>query len=369
MCEVLMNSVDYTAELKYHFRPKKGWINDPNGLVYFKGYYHVFYQYAPDYEIPWKQPMHWGHARTKDFLEWEELPIALTPGDKYDGGGCWSGTAIVKDGRLYLFYAAITEVSTVAVAVSDDGIHFEKFCGNPVINSYPADGGPDFRDPAVCCIDGGYYCVVASGNPEKKTGVLLLYKSDDLFNWDYVGIMSEWANCKYTECPSFVEAEDGRYLLTASVCPLESEHYFSVMHGPFEGGRFFAETVSEIDKGPDQYAGQVFRDHLGRNILITWIPGWKYAGFNEKNIGCMSVPRELKVRDGKITAFPIKEVRHLLRDSDPAVKITETGFIIERSGREPVIYNGELNHLKILRDGCIIEVFVNSGKSVYSALL
>lgn len=369
MCEVLMNSVDYTAELKYHFRPKKGWINDPNGLVYFKGYYHVFYQYAPDYEIPWKQPMHWGHARTKDFLEWEELPIALTPGDKYDGGGCWSGTAIVKDGRLYLFYAAITEVSTVAVAVSDDGIHFEKFCGNPVINSYPADGGPDFRDPAVCCIDGGYYCVVASGNPEKKTGVLLLYKSDDLFNWDYVGIMSEWANCKYTECPSFVEAEDGRYLLTASVCPLESEHYFSVMHGPFEGGRFFAETVSEIDKGPDQYAGQVFRDHLGRNILITWIPGWKYAGFNEKNIGCMSVPRELKVRDGKITAFPIKEVRHLLRDSDPAVKITETGFIIERSGREPVIYNGELNHLKILRDGCIIEVFVNGGESVYSALL
>lgn len=364
-----MNDINYTAKLKYHYRPQKGWINDPNGLVYFKGYYHIFYQYAPDFETPWKQPMHWGHARTKDFLEWEELPVALIPGDVYDGGGCWSGTAIVKDDRLYLFYAAITAVSTIAVAVSDDGVHFEKFCDNPVIKTYPSDGGPDFRDPAVCCINGQFYCVVASGNPEKKAGRLLLYKSENLFDWDYVGIMSEWENSKYTECPSFVALEEGKCLLAASVCTLESEHYFSLMYGSFADGSFFAETVSEIDKGPDQYAGQMFRDHLGRTLLITWIPGWKYSGFAEKNIGCMSVPREIKVKDGKILAFPVKEVWHLLKDSDPAVKRTETGFIVERDGREPVVYNGELNDLKILRDGCIIELFVNGGEEVYSALL
>ena len=92
-----MNGIDYTADLKYHYRPKKGWINDPNGLVYFKGYYHIFYQHAPDFEIPWKQPMHWGHARTKDFLEWEELPVALTPGDSYDGGGCCEGCGFDYD--------------------------------------------------------------------------------------------------------------------------------------------------------------------------------------------------------------------------------------------------------------------------------
>lgn len=364
-----MNPNDYTAELKYHFRPKKGWINDPNGLVYFKGYYHIFYQHAPDHEIPWKQPMHWGHARTKDFLEWEELPIALTPGDKYDGGGCWSGTAIVKDDKLYLFYAAITAVSTIAVAVSDDGIHFEKYSQNPVIDRYPSDGGPDFRDPAVCCIGGEYYCIVASGNPEKKSGNLLLYKSESLLDWEYIGIMREWESCKYTECPSFADAENGKYMLAVSVCPLESEHYFQLMYGSFKDGRFSAEVVSEIDKGPDQYAGQMFRDHLGRNLLITWIPGWKYAGFAERNIGCMSVPREIRFNDGKITAFPIKELHHLLKDSDPAVKRTENGFVIERDGRESVVYNGELNDLKIIRDGCIIEVFVNGGESVYSALL
>ncbi len=364
-----MNSMDYTAELKYHFRPKKGWINDPNGLVYFKGYYHVFYQHAPDFETPWHQPMHWGHARTKDFLEWEELPVALTPGDAYDGGGCWSGTAIVKDDKLYLFYAAITAVSTIAAAVSDDGVNFSKYPGNPVIDGYPSDGGPDFRDPAVCCIDGRYYCVVASGNPERKVGLLLLYKSDDLLNWDYIGIMSEWENSKYTECPSFVEEKDGMCLLAASVCPLDKEHYFSLMHGRFTDGRFSVESISEIDKGPDQYAGQMFRDHLGRNLLITWIPGWAYSGYAEKNIGCMSVPREIRVENGRITAFPVKEVRYLLKDTDPAVKRTETGFVIERKGRKPVVYNGALNKLDILRDECIIEVFVNGGETVYSALL
>ena len=66
-----MSEYNYTEKLKYHYRPEKGWINDPNGLVYFNGYYHIFYQHAPNHEIPWQQPMHWGHARTKDFLNWE----------------------------------------------------------------------------------------------------------------------------------------------------------------------------------------------------------------------------------------------------------------------------------------------------------
>lgn len=364
-----MSAIDYSAELKYHFRPKKGWINDPNGLVYFKGYYHIFYQHAPDFETPWKQPMHWGHARTKDFLEWEELPVALAPGEEYDKSGCWSGTAIVKDGRLYLFYAAITAVSTIAVAVSDDGVNFTKYVKNPVINTYPTDGGPDFRDPAVCRIDGKYYCVVASGNPEKKTGVLLLYESENLLNWGYVGVMREWPDCKYTECPSITESENGDVLLAASVCPLESEHYFQLMRCSLENGRLEIKSACEIDKGPDQYAGQIFKDHLGRTLLITWIPGWKYAGFTDRNIGCMSVPREISVKDRKITAFPVKEVQHLMKDSDPAVKRTSTGFVIERRGREAVVYNGELRDLKIIRDEFIIEVFVNGGETVYSALL
>ncbi len=140
---------------KYHYRPEKGWINDPNGLVHFKGYYHIFYQHSPHFETPWKESMHWGHARTKDFIHYEELPVALFPDMDYDRDGCWSGTAIVKEDILYLFYACVCGGNqAVGIAYSSDGIRFEKYSGNPVISSYPPDGSPDFRDPAVCFADG-----------------------------------------------------------------------------------------------------------------------------------------------------------------------------------------------------------------------
>ncbi len=367
--------MNYLQKPQYHYRPEKGWINDPNGLVWFKGWYHVFYQHAPDSETPWSQPMHWGHARTKDFLRWEELPVALYPDREYDCGGCWSGTAIVKDDVLYLFYASVRpaedserKIQTVSVAYSVDGLHFEKYAGNPVIEAYPADGGPDFRDPAVCCVNGEYYCVMATGNHETRTARLLLYRSSDLFAWEYSGIMSQWENGLFTECPSFVTAGD-QFLLAASVCPLESEHYFSVMYGNFSDGVFAPAYTGQMDKGPDQYAGQVFQDHKGRNLLITWIPGWKYAGFAAKDIGCMSVPREITLHDGKVLAYPVEEVQHLLRDDDPCVVRTGDGFIIERAGRDPVVHCGEVRDLQILRDNCVAEVFVNKGEQVYTVLL
>ena len=363
--------MDYLQKLQYHYKPAKGWINDPNGLVYFKGYYHVFYQHSPDFEVPWMQPMHWGHARTENFIDWEELPVALYPDKDYDDDGCWSGTAVVKDDTLYLFYASIhgeDKIQTVSVAYSTDGIHFEKYSGNPVIKGYPADGCPDFRDPAVCLVDGEYCCVMATGNPEANAARLLLYKSEDLLKWKYAGIVSEWENSKYAECPSLVPAGE-KYLLTASVLPLERRHYFTVMYGTFHDTKFNVQHIGEIDKGPDQYAGLVFHDHKGRNILISWMPGWKYRGYASKDVGCMSAPRELKLIDGKIYGYPIEELQHLLKDSDPAVQRTENGFIIERTGREPVVYEGEIHDLKILRDGYIIEVFVNGGEEIYSALL
>ena len=365
--------MDYSEKLKYHFRPQKGWINDPNGLVYFDGYYHVFYQHAPDFETPWQQPMHWGHARTKNFLDWEELPIAIKPDTEYDENGCWSGTAIVKDGILYLFYASVKgqnkeQIQSVSVAYSKDGINFEKYQGNPVIPHFPPEGSKDFRDPAVCRVDGVFYCVMASGNPDDRMARLLLYRSENLFDWEYLGVMNEWAEGKWTECPSFIN--NGKdFLLTVSVQPLESNHYFQVIYGDFKNGKFTQKFSATPDKGPDQYAGQVFRDHLGRNILIAWLPGWRYKGYAEKDVGHMSVPRELKLENGKITAYPISELQHLLKDEDDAVKRTEKGFIIERSGRNPVVYEGEINSLKIIRDSYVVEVFVNGGEEVYTVLL
>ena len=364
--------MDYNAKLNCHYQTKQGWVNDPNGLVYFQGYYHVFYQHAPHFERPWNEPMHWGHARTKDFLHWEELPVALTPDMPYDREGCWSGTAIVKDDTLYLFYASIPDprpfdVQTVSVAYSKDGIHFEKYAGNPVIGGYPADGCRDFRDPAVTEIGGVYYCVMASGNPEQTAARLLLYRSEDLLHWEYAGIMCEWEGGRCTECPSFMQSGES-FLLTASVCWPEG-HNFSVMYGDFAEGKYTVKASAEVDKGPDQYAGQVFRDHKGRCILMSWIPGWSYDGYTDHDVGCMSVPREMKWENGRIAGYPVEELQYLLKDEDPSVERTESGFVIRREGREPVVYEGEIRDLKILRDEYIVEVFVNGGEEIYSALL
>ena len=102
---------------------------------------------------------------------------------------------------------------------------------------------------------------------------------------------------------------------------------------------------------------------------MTWIPGWRYIGFAERDIGCLSIPRQLKLSDGKITAYPIEELQHLLVDDAPFLKRTEDGFVIERFQREPVVHKGPINELKILSDGFVAEIFVNKGETVYTALL
>ena len=123
--------MDYSARPKYHYKPKKGWINDPNGLVYFDGYYHLFYQHCPDYEAN-TQPMHWGHARTKDFVHYEELPIALYPDKDYDAFGCWSGTAIVKDDVLYLDIVPIARYAGIVVSGSDASLKLTAHDGSSI---------------------------------------------------------------------------------------------------------------------------------------------------------------------------------------------------------------------------------------------
>ena len=367
------------AVLKHHCRPSRGWVNDPNGLVFYKGYYHIFYQHARTAIRPWKEPISWGHSRTKDFVHFEELPEAILPASdgEYDSFGCWSGTAAVKDGVLYLFYASVKlledggDVQTISVAYSDDGINFEKYPGNPVIPSYPADGCHDFRDPAVLIEGETAYLVMASADEEHTRGRLLLYKSGDLFSWEYSGILAEWQGYKYAECPSFVKLNNGEYLLAASVEENGTgDKHFYVMYGGFDGERFTPRHAGEPQKGPDQYAGQVFKAPDGRAILVSWIPGWHFAHTFEHCVGCMSLPMELTAdEDGVIRAFPVKECRPLLADGDDAIVLGEKGFVIKRLNQPDAVCNAEIKDIKVLRDEYILEIFVNGGKEVYSVVL
>lgn len=170
--------MEYSAREKGFFRPlwhfsaPSGWINDPNGFCFFKGYYHLFYQYNPN-GCDWHE-MHWGHARSKDLIHWEDLPIALYPDREYDSdptelsGGCFSGSALVKGDRLYVFYTGTSRhggsiVQAQCMAYSDGGVNFTKYEGNPIIPYPPATVGEiaNFRDPRIVERDGKYYLLVA----------------------------------------------------------------------------------------------------------------------------------------------------------------------------------------------------------------
>ena len=170
-----------------------GWINDPNGFAPYQGEYHLFFQYYP-YDIKWG-PMHWGHVKTKDFISWERLPVALAPDQEYDRDGCFSGGAVeLPDGRHLLLYTgvrnerredgSIDSYQTQCAAIGD-GVDYEKVSCNPVIGSdqIPEGGSPfDFRDPYIWKED-GKYCLIVGNRGKDTSGDILLYESEDGLAW------------------------------------------------------------------------------------------------------------------------------------------------------------------------------------------
>jgi beta-fructofuranosidase len=225
----------------YHFAAPAGWINDPNGLVHFRGEYHLFYQHHP-YSAKWG-PMHWGHAVSADLLRWRHLPIALAPTEPYefsgDACGCFSGSAVEHEGKLVLMYTgdspAHTPRETQCIATSDDGVVFSKHSGNPVIANFPAEGSHDFRDPRIWRHGDEFYALVGTGRD--GIGKVVLYRSLDLANWEYLGVaaQSDGSQGHMWECPDLGETH-GQHVLTFS--PMGLGRPLSMyMAGRFDYGR------------------------------------------------------------------------------------------------------------------------------------
>ncbi|WP_094550651.1 glycoside hydrolase family 32 protein [Petroclostridium xylanilyticum] len=313
----------------YHFMAPAYWINDPNGLIYFRGEYHLFYQHNP-YGPLWGA-MHWGHAKSKDLVHWEYLPIALAPSEDYDyheRGGCFSGSAVDDNGLFTLIYTGTVlekdgQVKQVqCVATSTDGITFTKYPGNPVINQPPVDGSSDFRDPKVWKHHDTWYMVV--GSCKNGKGKALLYKSLDLRNWDYVGVLAESDGTKGTmwECPDFFPLGD-KYVLIVSPMGMDNHKViYMVGNMDYGTGRFTSDRYEEVDYGFDFYAPQTFLDGQGRRIMIGWMNSWdwmpwfKSFGPTVTNNWCgiMSVPRVLSLdSDGRLIFQPVEELKSLRR--------------------------------------------------------
>lgn len=356
-----------SERFQYHFEPKKGWMNDPNGLCFFQGKYHAFFQYNP-YEPVWG-PMHWGHAVSEDLIHWEEERIALTPEEEYENdGGCFSGSAIVKDDTLYLFYTSVSKKwkQTQSVAYSTDGIHFKKYESNPVIAESPLGDNTDFRDPKVFVYKDSYYMVCGAGID--GIAKMLLFRSEDLWNWSYVNCIYE--SEKYGqafECPDLFPLGDKYVLMFSAMKPEKYATVFLV--GDFDGREFWVEETQYVEGGKDFYAPQTFVDNKGRRILIGWFYHWgKELAEGVDYAGALSIPRELSMKNGRIYNFPVEEAKHLLSTKNKYVMVEENRLLI--TGKQGKVIEHDFSSIPqidsiedvyILWDKKAVEIFINQG--------
>ncbi|RVU71119.1 MULTISPECIES: family 43 glycosylhydrolase [Lactobacillus] len=307
----------------FHYTAPIGWINDPNGLIYYKNYYQLYYQHNP-YAPHWDD-MHWGHARSKDGLHWEDLPEAMEPEHDYEKSGVFSGSAIEKDGKLYVLYTGHVlddkrqATETQCVAYSDDGIDFHKYEGNPVMTVVDLPGETDrgnFRDPKVFEHDGKYYCVVAAAL--NKRGSIVLFESDDLLHWSFKSVLLQNDQLGImTECPDYFNI-DGHDFLAFSVIKGEGQN--SVVYlaqGKLDWSKFTfeLEDMHRIDEGDDFYASQSFLDEKGDRIVIPWLRSVDHVDYLEKSghiwNGMMGIPRRETVENGHIKQEPIGTIEPL----------------------------------------------------------
>lgn len=320
---------------QFHLSTRTGWMNDPNGFSYYKGIYHMFYQYHP-YDSHWG-PMHWGHAVSKDLLHWEYLPAALAPDEFYDRDGCFSGSAIeLPDGRQLLMYTGMfkerqksggfLEVQTQCLAVGD-GVDYEKYEKNPVLDERDIPEGSsrfDFRDPKMWRKKDGTYACVIGNRPADGSGQILLYTSEDGFDWKYKKVLASNNNRfgKMWECPDFFEL-DGKWVLLISpqdMLPQGYEYHNGngtlCLIGEYdeETDTFTEQRNQSIDYGIDFYAPQTVLTPDGRRVMIGWMQNWDTCAICAKEepwFGQMSLPRELSVDNGRLYQRPIRELESM----------------------------------------------------------
>lgn len=334
---------------QFHFTPEEKWMNDPNGLVYHKGVYHLFYQYYPD-DIVWG-PMHWGHAVSTDMMKWEHKPIALYPDEN---GLIFSGSAVVdvnntsgfgtaKNPALVAIFtyhlmegeqAGRKDFQTQGIAYSlNNGDSWTKYEGNPVIGN---DGIKDFRDPKVFW------------NEKEAVWTMLLVAGDHLQIWNSPNL-KEWeqvsefgknqgAHGGVWECPDLfplqVEGTDTiKWVLLISINPGapnggSGTQYFI---GDFDGKTFTSDQKEHkwLDLGRDNYAGVTYNNTPNNErIFIGWMSNWDYARDTptEKWRSAMTVPRSLSLRtsNGKheLYHYPLPNFESLVDKSVAAQDIT-----------------------------------------------
>lgn len=310
---------------QYHFGPFRNWINDPNGLCWYKGFYHLFFQANP-FGQTWND-MYWGHAVSRDLVHWTHMPYALEPQpdlwkDPKRKGGAFSGSAVAEEDGIHLYLTRhdgpqddcgdTMEWQTEAVCT--DGIHITG--ERDLIREKPKGASFDFRDPKVVKADGSWYLVL--GGCLEGVPAILLYERMGDGSWQYQGPLLKEAHpgIRTFECPDFFPLDGtfaayGAWMLyrdEANRCQMTRCYI-----GDFKEKGLQVRSQQWMDFGSNFYAAQTF-EHGGRRIAIGWVSDQYGEHWNRKNgaNGSFALPRELSIRNDRLYMEPVKECYQLL---------------------------------------------------------
>ena len=312
---------------KIHFTAPRNWINDPNGLTYFNGEYHIFYQHFP-YDTSWGT-MHWGHAVTKDFQTFKHLPIALYPSKDYDRNGIFSGSALNYNGKMYLYYTAIKYrienpeyihkplikddlIASQALLISDDGYHFNnkdaKYKVVDVITDPSLGHDQHTRDPKVWLGKNGKgYMILGSKVPngDDFDGEVLFYESEDGIHFEYKNSYQEPTIGNMWECPDVFKINNQFFMIFSpenTDQPPKPNSNARYMPIDFDEDTLTIKDHGDwpyLDHGLDFYAPQTFLSKDNERLLLGWLRMRKPVQ-GEEWIGMFIMPRILHEKDGKI---------------------------------------------------------------------
>lgn len=342
---------------RLHLKAPGNWINDPNGFIYYKGKYHMFYQHFP-YEPRWGT-MHWGHAISDDMVNWEHLGIALYPTKKFDQNGCFSGSAISAQDKLYVYYTGIryleTDPEDIHVSVneayepnqvlitSEDGFSFDNAKGKQVVIPTiedPAIGHRTHaRDPKVWKGKEGYYIILGTSGDDGK-GKVLIYKSDNLTDWTYVSSASKTEGYGWMwECPDYFETEGGGALIISAmgleVEGRKGENQTLCMGASYDEESCelkLADSYQFIDYGMELYAPQSTLDKDGNRTLFAWLR-MPHAVAGEWN-GMFCLPRLVEVKDGHIYFRVHPNVKNIFTKEINTPAEAKEGYCVKTSLEE-----------------------------------
>ena len=305
----------------YHFSAPANYLGDPNGTIFWRDKYHLFYQYNPDGAFDNSRRMHWGHAVSEDLVHWSDLPIALTPTpDGPDQSGCWSGSAVNNNGVPTLIYYGHPEGNCIATS-DDDLITWEKHPANPVI-PYPPEGD-GWRPFDPCAWQEGDTWYSLSGGKLGDVGdTAFLCQSKDFVHWEYMHpfYTSELDKASESDCavPDFFPIGD-RYMLLFASHERGVQYYL----GTYANHKFYPEHHGRMNFGEfgvesgHLCAGLTLLDGMDQRIFFGWIPeGLREAVQRAAGwAGVMSLPRVLSLSDrGTLAVKPVPELKILRRN-------------------------------------------------------